>query len=276
MKRIFWIMSIAITLVLAVTACSPGATSTPIPTISLGGAESTASNQVKASAVVVPVQKARLSFVISGMVEEVTVKVGDQVEVGKELVKLDTTEQEFDIVAAQAALTSAEINAQMQRERRKRFDLTTFKFVSVSPPGEKILEADSRLEQSQFALEATKASLAQGTLLAPIAGTVVEVNISSGEYVQPAQVVIVLVNLENLQIETTDLSELNVAVVKIGQPATVYVEALDEEFQGRVTAISPISDTIGGDVVFKVTIELDEQLKELLWGMSADVEIDTQ
>jgi multidrug efflux pump subunit AcrA (membrane-fusion protein) len=67
-----------------------------------------------------------------------------------------------------------------------------------------------------------------------------------------------------------------VAEVRIGQPATVYVEALDEEFPGVVTAISPISDTIGGDVVFKVTIQLSEQPKELLWGMSADVEIKTE
>ena len=66
------------------------------------------------------------------------------------------------------------------------------------------------------------------------------------------------------------------AAVKIGQPATVFVEALAEEFPGKVTAISPISDTIGGDVVFKVTIQLDEQPEDLLWGMSADVEINVE
>jgi HlyD family secretion protein len=126
------------------------------------------------------------------------------------------------------------------------------------------------------ALEVVKASIVQGTLTAPFEGTVVEVNVSPGEYVQPSQVVIVLVALEDLRIETTDLSELNVAAVKIGQPATVYIEALDDEFSGDVIAISPISDTIGGDVVFKVTIQLDEKPPALLWGMSADVEIDVE
>jgi hypothetical protein len=43
-----------------------------------------------------------------------------------------------------------------------------------------------------------------------------------------------------------------------------------------VTAISPISDTLGGDVVFKVTIKLNEQPADLLWGMTADVEIQTE
>jgi HlyD family secretion protein len=42
-----------------------------------------------------------------------------------------------------------------------------------------------------------------------------------------------------------------------------------------VTDISRISSTVGGDVVFKVTINLDEQPQGLLWGMSADVKIET-
>jgi HlyD family secretion protein len=126
------------------------------------------------------------------------------------------------------------------------------------------------------ALEVVEASIAQGTLTAPLEGTVVEVNVSSGEYVQPAQAVVVIADLQNLKIETTDLSELNVAAVKIGQPARVYVEALDDEYSGKVTAISPLSDTIGGDVVFKVTIQLDEYPPDLRWGMSADVEIDVE
>ena len=276
MKRNFWIMFVVTVFVLAVTGCSSAATATPIPTISPGGTETSAPGKVKASAVVVPAQESRLSFVISGLVKDITVAEGDQVQAGDALVKLDTSELEYDVIVAEAALTSAEIDAQIQKQRRKRFDLDIFKFVYVSPPGEMILEADARAEQSQFALEAAKASLAQGTLVAPFEGTVVEVNISPGEYVQPAQVVIVLVGLENLQIETTDLSELDVAAVEIGQPASVYVETLDEEFPGEVTTISPIADTIGGDVVFKVTIQLDKQPVALLWGMSADVEIDIE
>jgi RND family efflux transporter MFP subunit len=264
----------AITLVMA--SCSPALTATPLPTVSLDTTDTSASSQVKASAVVVPAQESRLSFVISGLVEDISVAEGDQVQAGQVLAKLGTSELEYDVISAEAALTSAEVDAKMQKLREKKFDFDTFKFVHVSPPGEKILAADSRVKQSRFALEVAKASLAQGMLVAPIEGTVVEVNISPGEYVQPAQVVIVLVNLENLQIETTDLSELNVADVKIGQPATVFIEALNEEFPGVVAAISPISNTIGGDVVFQVTIQLDEQLAGLLWGMSADVEINVE
>ncbi len=276
MKCTFWIKLLVSAFVLVVVGCSPAPTTTPIPVILPDASDTSAPSQVKASAVVVPAQESRLSFVISGLVEDITVAEGDQVQAGQALVKLDTSELEYDVISAEAALTSAEIDAKMQRQREKKFNFQTFKFVHVSPPAEKILAADSRVEQSRYALEVAKASLAQGTLLAPFEGTVVEVNISPGEYVQPAQVVIVIVSLENLQIETTDLSELNIAAVQVEQPARVFVEALNEEFPGKVTAISPVSDTIGGDVVFKVTIQLDEQPKGLLWGMSADVEINVE
>jgi HlyD family secretion protein len=82
-----------------------------------------------------------------------------------------------------------------------------------------------------------------------------------------------IADLEDLLIETTDLSELDVAAVRIGQPVTVFVEALEAEYPGRVTAISPVADTIGGDVVFKVTVGLNQPPAGLLWGMSADVDI---
>jgi hypothetical protein len=49
---------------------------------------------------------------------------------------------------------------------------------------------------------------------------------------------------------------------------------LHETFDGEVISISPIADTVGGDVVFKVTIAFDEQPKGLLWGMTAEVTIE--
>jgi HlyD family secretion protein len=56
---------------------------------------------------------------------------------------------------------------------------------------------------------------------------------------------------------------------------SVYVEALGEEIRGQVAGIAPQATTIGGDVVYTVYVELDEQLPSLRWGMSVEVEIDT-
>ena len=92
----------------------------------------------------------------------------------------------------------------------------------------------------------------------------------------PGKVVMVIADLTDMQFETTDLSERDVASVKAGQPATTFIEALGGEFPGKVVDIARTSETVGGDVVYKVTVALDEQPEGLRWGMSADVTIQTE
>jgi multidrug efflux pump subunit AcrA (membrane-fusion protein) len=105
---------------------------------------------------------------------------------------------------------------------------------------------------------------------------VTSLDISAGETVAPGQVVLTLADLAGLRAETTDLSERDVASVVRGQPARVFVEALGEEVDGRVASIAPQASTIGGDVVYAVLVDLDGLPPGLRWGMSVEVEIDTQ
>jgi RND family efflux transporter MFP subunit len=265
MKHIPWTTLVVSALVLAMAGCAPAATATPIPTIALDSGTSEVRN-VQASAEVVPAQETRLSFIIPGPIKDVTVEEGSTVEAGQILASLSAPDLEYGVLQAEAAVRVAEFDYEYWKLPRRA--------------GNQIIErgpvAAQELEVSRKTLDTAHAELSQTELLAPFAATVVSVSVKPGEFVGPGQVVLVLAKLDSLQVETTDLSELNVAAVRIGQPATVYVEALDEEFPGIVTAISPISATIGGDVVFKVTIQFNEKPKELLWGMSADVEIQTE
>ncbi|MDP2777283.1 MAG: HlyD family efflux transporter periplasmic adaptor subunit, partial [Anaerolineales bacterium] len=90
------------------------------------------------------------------------------------------------------------------------------------------------------------------------------------------QVVLTLATLDKLQIETTDLSERDITRVKIGQKVNLSIEALDVTVTGKVIRVSPIAKTVGGDVVYPVTIELDKQPAGLLWGMTVEVQIVTK
>ena len=78
-------------------------------------------------------------------------------------------------------------------------------------------------------------------------------------------------DLDHLQVETTDLSELDLPEVAVGQPAMVDVEALGAQAAGRVLAIAPTSQTLGGDVVYQVIVALDEIPTGLRPGMSVTV-----
>jgi multidrug efflux pump subunit AcrA (membrane-fusion protein) len=76
-----------------------------------------------------------------------------------------------------------------------------------------------------------------------------------------------------LRLETTDLSERDVARVAVGQPARISVEALGKDFSGHVTRIATEAGVNGGDTVYTVYVDPDTQPPGLRWGMTATVDI---
>jgi len=234
---------------------------------------SSAQGTVAASAVVVPAQVSQLGFLISALAKEVPVKEGDTVIAGQTLIVLDTPDLQFAVKEAEAALRSAQTYADRQKYRRVKNRRNGKIFYDVVPPEIRQL-AEAKAGQAQVALELAQINLTEGTLTAPFDGIVASVNVTPGEFVQEDQAVLTLATLNDLQIETTDLSERDIAGVKIGAPVTISVGALNQTIQGRVKSISPISNTVGGDVIFKVTIAFDKQPENLLWGMTAEVNIE--
>ncbi len=244
--------------VLALTACSSTATPVAIPTVVLS-ANPEAGNTVSASGQVVPIQKVQLSFPLTGIVKTINVKEGDTITKGETLATLDPA-----ILEAQVREKQAEVNAaQTQVDYLRRLGTSQ----------ENLDGALADVEKAQALLDSAKATLAEATLTAPFNGTVAEVDLSPAETAVPGQVVIALGDLTKYQIETTDLSERDAPNVKVGQTATVAVHALNKQFTGRVSDVARVSTTVGGDVVYKVTIQLDTQPQGLLWGMTTDVTI---
>ncbi|MBK6791555.1 MAG: efflux RND transporter periplasmic adaptor subunit [Anaerolineales bacterium] len=273
MKKVFFIL--VSVLAISLSACGQAGETEAVPTVVLdaGASSQPVNNQpssnssVSASAIVVPVQAANLSFTSIGRVTEVNVQVGDKVKAGDVLVQLDTAVLEAKVREAEANLKYAEIQLDyLVRNAGCRFN--------CAPSQQHIEVAENDVAKAQALVDSAKAVLAaQSNLTAPFAGTVISVDISPYETVAPGQIVMVLGDLSNYRIETTDLSERDVPRVQVGQPTTVFIEALGSEFTGKVTDVARISSEIGGDIVYKVTIELDEQPAGLLWGMSADVDI---
>lgn len=227
---------------------------------------------VVASAVIVPAQISKMAFLSSAPVKEVRVKEGDEVNLGQTLALLSVPELEYSVIASEAVLRSAQANAEIQRYRRVKDRRNGRVFFDVVPP-EVRQKADAEVVSAQAALEVAQAGLALSVLVAPYDATVASVDVVPGESVQQNQVVMTLATLNNLQLETTDLSERDITKVKIGSPVNIFIEASNENINGKVIAISPRANTVGGDVVFKVTIAFDKQPENLLWGMTAEVTI---
>jgi multidrug resistance efflux pump len=141
---------------------------------------------------------------------------------------------------------------------------------------EELAAAEAAVAQASAALQAARAALDQATLRAPFAGTVAALEVAPGETVLPGQVVLALADLGRLQVQTTDLSERDVAQVTLGDRAIVHVDPLGVEIGGQVVRVASQATTVGGDVVYAVVIALDEQPPGLRWGMSVEVEIVTE
>src|ERR1044071_7986011 len=269
MKRSYWLRLISMSLLMTLLV---NPVSTRVAFASEVDHPVVAQTTVTASAVVVPAQVSELGFLISALAREIPIKEGDLVKTGQTLIVLDTPDLEFAVTEAQAALHSAQAYADLQKYGRIK-NRRNGKIFYDAIPIEYRQRAYARVQQAQVTLELAQINLTEGTLTAPFDGTIASIVVIPGEFVQSDQTVVTLATLNNFQLETTDLSERDIARVKIGAPVTISA-ALNQTFDGKVISISPISNTVGGDVVFKVMIAFDEQPQNLLWGMTAEVTIE--
>ena len=261
--------------VMAVAGCgNPEAIPTASPPQPLTAQAAAPLATVSASVRIVPADMADLAFVVSGPVKRVIAREGQAVRLGDPLIELDAPELGYATTAAQEAVKSAQADESIQSQGRRKWDGT--KFVWLSGPPEQRQVAHARTLQAQAELDAARAELAQATLHAPIDGTVASITVSQGELVQSGEVVLVIADLSRLQAETTDLSERDIARVKLGQHATLRLKAFSDPISGIVTGVTPMAGrSPDGDVIFQVTIELQGPSTQLLWGMTGDADIDT-
>ena len=163
---------------------------------------------------------------------------------------------EADIVLLEAQLAAAQRDYEAYRD---------------GPDPDAVAMAEARLKNAEAQIKVARNALEGINLTAPVSGSAVSVDIIPGDTVLPSQTVITLADLSDLRVETTDLSERDVAQISVGQIVSIYIEALNVDVPGRVVRISPQADVVGGDVVYAVIIDLDEQPPGLRWGMSVEV-----
>lgn len=171
----------------------------------------------------------------------------------------------LDVQIAQANLDVAQTNLAAAT--------TAWEQVKDGPNNLEVVAARASVASAQSGVMAAQAALDRAEIKAPFDATVISVEVNQGQAINPGQVIVTLANLDSLQVETTDLSERDINRVQLGQPARVNVTGLGKDFTGKVVKIAQRSNKVGGDVVYKVTIQLDGEPAGLYWGMSANVVI---
>ena len=159
------------------------------------------------------------------------------------------------------------LEAQIEKGQRD------FEIYSAGPDPGDVALAEARITNAEAQLAAAMAAITDRELKAPFDGVISAVHVNPGEWVAPGSPLLLIGNFDHLQVETTDLGELDVAQILVGDPAMVTFDSLpDLALQGTVSKIAPKS--IGGSgVVFPVVIELDQIPAALRWGMTASIDI---
>lgn len=140
------------------------------------------------------------------------------------------------------------------------------------PDPEKLAYLEASVKNAKDQVAVAKVAIDNLSINAPFGGTISLVNATLGDVVSPGQILFILTDVSTLTIETTDLSERDVARVQPGQMVTVRFESLQTNVQGKVMVVSVRAETIGGDVVYPVAITLDSLPEGIRPGMSVDVD----
>lgn len=120
-------------------------------------------------------------------------------------------------------------------------------------------------------LDAAKDALANFVITAPFNGTIADVNVKVGDQVGPETRAVSLADFSAWTVETTDVTELDVVELRVGQRVTIVPDALPGvELSGVVTAISNAFIQQGGDILYTVRIRVDDADPRLKWGMTVE------
>ena len=182
------------------------------------------------------------------------------------------TAEELDIARAAVEAARSQVDVAQAQAGQSKAQLDQ---LLAGPTAEAIAVAEAQVQQAQTALQGARIALEKTVLVAPLSGTVGTVMVEEGETVMAGSPVLVIGDLTALQVETDDLSEVDVVEVAVGQKVKVTVDALPYlELRGQVSKIAPMAEERAGDIVYTVTIDLEEGAgASLRWGMTAYVDI---
>jgi RND family efflux transporter MFP subunit len=218
-------------------------------------------------------QESRLSFQVSGQVLSVPINVGEVVEKGQTIARMDPADFALQLQNAQAAAAQAraqERNAKATYERTRalyenqnasRQDLDADRTAYESArAGFKSANQQIRLRQRQ---------LGYTHLKAPEPGTLATVDIEVNEYVQAGVLVATLLAGDQIEVSVSVPASI-IRSIKKGAEALARFDSLEgRSLKGTVTEVGVSS--AAGATTFPVTVRLTEGQDQVRAGMTADV-----
>lgn len=193
----------------------------------------------------------------SGRVVATPVDVGQFVQKGAVLVRLQGVDAGLRLDEARAAVTRAEASVKLAESQNELAQTTAQRYASLLATGDvsrtvadqartgaetslqNVNTARATLAQARAQLALAEKAVADVVVAAPFSGFISERKVSLGEYVQPSTAVATLLKIDPLRLQLT-MPGVQAGQVAIGQRVTATVDAYPgKTFEGRVTAVNP-------------------------------------
>ncbi len=141
---------------------------------------------------------------------------------------------------------------------------------------ESVAVAEAEVAAATSALQQALVGLGETELHASFAGTVAELTIEPGEQASPGVALVRLADLNSWEVETDDLTELDVVGLAAGDEVALSFDAIpDLTMPGLIKRIRPIGADNRGDIVYTVVIEPMQSDPRFLWNMTTAVTLES-
>lgn len=201
------------------------------------------------------------------------------------LADLEEGASQADIAAASAQVRQAQAQLQTLRnampadmaaaEADVAAQQAQLDLLLAGPRAESVAVAEADVASAVAALQQALVALGETELRAPFAGTVAALNIETGEQATPGASLAQLADLTTWEIETEDLTELDIVGVTAGTEVELTFDAIpDLTMTGTVKRVRPIGEDNRGDIVYTVVIDPAQQDERFLWNMTTVVTLE--
>lgn len=222
---------------------------------------------------IVPQIQVNIGPTVGGRLAEVEVQEGDLVKAGEVMARLDDKEQRAVVDQASAVLDGARATlqqAKIELERAKGLgDAISRKDLDAAQLASQKAQNDvGRLSAAQAQ---ALSLLAQYTIRAPFAGTVLVRGADPGQVVSSSTVLFSLADTAHLLVEAS-VDEVYAGEIRRGLEARLQPSGYNRTFEGEVSSVSPTVDSSTGGRLVRVSIPETEDLR-LPIGLTVNLNI---
>ncbi len=218
--------------------------------------------------------ESNLSFRLAGTLEQVPVDVGDSVQVGELIARIDPEDYRLQLREAEAGLAQAQAQAQNAQSSygrvRDLYESDNASRADLDAALATFQSAEASVRAAQQRTQLARQQLSYTSLTAPAAGAVAAVNVEVNENVQPGQVIAMVTSGGNIEVAVA-IPEVLISRIEAQMAVDVTFDALPDRVFGAMVSEVGVA-AVGTATTYPVTVVLEDADADLRSGMAASVD----